>query len=605
MRWTTILLACLPPARALWPFGHDRFHGNSLVDAGGRGIVTGERAVAFGTLMATSCPSLRSVLGFLIIKALSKDIQCVPGDFTHSGKLDLLVMSASSSSSKAMDMFVYPALVTGGFDTNPISIQSSTLAQPIPIDLDGDMKIDLLGVPADSTEKLQAWQNVWNTSSKGGALFSIIDPSFDGQRCTLANPHSNAVVDLDGDYVFLVCDNGSGTRSFQIWVNNKDSGFTLAQQGSLPSGVQAISFADVDRDGTIDMIFPTCRDVSRSTGLGKDCEINVVYNEQLPLCASADGCRSPENLCVRDARFRFDLGKTVRFKVSDLVGGDLLVLDTTVSPAIPVPINWGTPIWMDSLTCFYSVPCGKGVAGCSAQGFGKRGWELEMGGADVMDVISDARGVAFVDMDEDGTLDVLVQRSGAEKVTFVQNNFYYDAFFLKAIVLNGACGNGWCYAVVNGTEEKYHPFGVSYSGASYKYTVLDTSGRRSAAQIGQLPQTSYHALQTPYAFFGLGRTNNYIENLFVGSTLHASAHYINLEGVIPNSKVVISPGIDGEAWKRQLFLRPGKWIPWVTVTVVVGTGVLAIIVLVLHLSEKREDELERRRASHHINFDAL
>ncbi len=369
------------------------------------------------------------------------------------------------------------------------------------------------------------------------------------------------------------------------------------------------------------MIFPTCRDVSRSTGLGKDCEINVVYNEQLPLCASADvtggevqGCRSPENLCVRDARFRFDLGKTVRFKVSDLVGGDLLVLDTTVSPAIPVPIKLGDAnldgfpdlLFVTSGTprLVYSVPCGKGVAGCSAQGFGKRGWELEMGGADVMDVISDARGVAFVDMDEDGTLDVLVQRSGAEKVTFVQNNFYYDAFFLKAIVLNGACGNGWCYAVVNGTEEKYHvgsvfprilcatlirsiqPFGVSYSGASYKYTVLDTSGRRSAAQIGQLPQTSYHALQTPYAFFGLGRTNNYIENLFVGSTLHASAHYINLEGVIPNSKVVISPGIDGEAWKRQLFLRPGKWIPWVTVTVVVGTGVLAIIVLVLHLSEK-------------------
>ena len=45
--------------------------------------------------------------------------------------------------------------------------------------------------------------------------------------------------------VFLVCDEGSGKRSFQIWVNNKDSGFTLAQHEPLPSGVQAISFADV------------------------------------------------------------------------------------------------------------------------------------------------------------------------------------------------------------------------------------------------------------------------------------------------------------------------------------------------------------------------
>jgi integrin alpha FG-GAP repeat containing protein 1 len=74
-----------------------------------------------------------------------------------------------------------------------------------------------------------------------------------------------------------------------------------------------------------------------------------------------------------------------------------------------------------------------------------------------------------------GTLDIMVQRTGSlgrGNVLFVQNNFYYDAFFLKAIgacllsgvsmflkfkravVLNGACGNGWCYGP-NGTE-RYH-----------------------------------------------------------------------------------------------------------------------------------------------------
>lgn len=106
-------------------------------------------------------------------------------------------------------------------------------------------------------------------------------------------------------------------------------------------------------------------------------------------------------------------------------------------------------------------------------------------------------------------------------------------------------------------------------------------------KVAQLPQTSYQALQTPYSFFGLGRTNNYIENLFVGSTKHQPQHYINMEGVIPNSKVVIIPpiGRDGD-WRRELYLRPGEWIPWVTLTVVVATVVLAIIVFVLHLNEK-------------------
>ena len=60
-----------------------------------------------------------------------------------------------------------------------------------------------------------------------------------------------------------------------------------------------------------------------------------------------------------------------------------------------------------------------------------------------------------------------------------------------------------------------------------------------------------------------------------------------MEGVIPNSKVVIMPpkGPDGE-WKRELYLRPGEWTHWVMFTVVVATIILAIIVFVLHLNEK-------------------
>ena len=101
-----------------------------------------------------------------------------------------------------------------------------------------------------------------------------------------------------------------------------------------------------------------------------------------------------------------------------------------------------------------------------------------------------------------------------------------------------------------------------------------------------MPQAAYQSLLTPYVYFGLGRTNNYIENLFVGSTKHTDQHYINMEGVIPNSKVVIIPPVEGDMWRKELYLRPGEWIPWVTVAVVAALFILAIIVLVLHLNEK-------------------
>jgi integrin alpha FG-GAP repeat containing protein 1 len=167
-----------------------------------------------------------------------------------------------------------------------ISVPTSTLAHPIPIDADGDLKIDLLGItPAsssDSESPLQLWKNVWNVSYPQSPIFNMcvlpkasyfaapiqitisVDPIFKGKQCTLANPHSNAVVDLNGDClaglnifsylvpkldvisdIFLMCDNGRQGKSYQIWVNNKEEGFSLSQEGPLPPGVQSIAFADV------------------------------------------------------------------------------------------------------------------------------------------------------------------------------------------------------------------------------------------------------------------------------------------------------------------------------------------------------------------------
>jgi integrin alpha FG-GAP repeat containing protein 1 len=143
--------------------------------------------------------------------------------------------------------------------------------------------------------------------------------------------------------IFLLCDNGSGNKFYQIWVNNKDAGFSLAKSGSLPSGVQTISFADigrfahafaiflneyiyvsVDRDGTMDMVFTTCSSVSSSTGVGTDCSINIAYNKQLQLCTSSTvldtkrKCRPPDQLCSADPNFSFDFTDSSDNNVSNI-----------------------------------------------------------------------------------------------------------------------------------------------------------------------------------------------------------------------------------------------------------------------------------------------
>ena len=176
---------------------------------------------------------------------------------------------------------------------------------------------------------------------------------------------------------------------------------------------------------------------------------------------------------------------------------------------------------------------------------------------------------------------------------------------LKVLTSNGACSS-YC----DKQTVRYKPWGVNYGGASYKFTVLDTNGVRRAQQVGQLAQTAYRALLTPYSYFGLGRTNNYVESLFIGTTKRRANNFVEMEGVIPNSQVIVLPweqdgNGDSSTWKKELYLSPGDWIPWVMVVLATIIVILLGFVFVLHLNEKREDELERKRAVHAINFDAL
>jgi integrin alpha FG-GAP repeat containing protein 1 len=61
--------------------------------------------------------------------------------------------------------------------TNPIPLPPSSYSQPIPVDTNGDMKIDLLGMtPAsrsNSNAPLMLWKNVWNSADQVSPIFDV------------------------------------------------------------------------------------------------------------------------------------------------------------------------------------------------------------------------------------------------------------------------------------------------------------------------------------------------------------------------------------------------------------------------------------------------
>ncbi|KAK0561093.1 hypothetical protein OC861_005983 [Tilletia horrida] len=683
-------------------------------------------------------------------------VNVVPADFDYDGRLDVLLMTQSSSSlsySKTSDelrLGLYLGQDEGVFASQPVSIDSSTLAQPLMLDASGDMRTDFLAHPYPSSPSpyaksapLQVWRNNFTAPSKfypGSQGFVKQDAAFFDKNgrpttssCQLAHPHSSAYIDLNGDCL--------ADLSYEVWIANNNAassspssaaaGYTLSHTGDLPPGSGALSFADMDRDGTIDVVFPSC---DPKGGNKAECHINIAYNRQIPLCmpekdgflgglghgggqrvidigdgkaaqspsaaASAGGrkCRQPGELCTADPSFTFNFSTDssnqdlLRIPVSNLLRAHLtdssakpqiVITDPASNPATPIPMHLGD-FNKDGYPDILLLTTGAGLQtsssskkeGSSSDGRvwliqnvrdfqqggpafdgSKRTLAVVEDGAEVLREIRDAKGASWIDVDEDGTLDILLQRTGSEgngqRVTFIQNNYFHDAFFLKALTLNGAC-QGLCeVSSPGGKSNKFKPWGHNYGGASYKFTVLDTNGLRKAQQVGQLPQTGYRSLLTPYSYFGLGRTNNYVETLFVGSTRRRGSaaagagagqgsdsandnpHYLVMEGVVPNSEVLISPweerverpppssdsggkvgnpdvgpwmpapGASTSTWRRELFLQPGDWIPWVTVVLVTVVLMLGIVVLVLHFQEKREDERERKRAVHEINFAAL
>ncbi|RUS28626.1 hypothetical protein BC938DRAFT_481655 [Jimgerdemannia flammicorona] len=631
----------------------------------------------------------------------------IPGDFNYDGRLDVLVMGQKDTGNPDSEILMRVYLGNGndsfgayiGFsDSEYINVHSARKAQPIPFDANGDMKTDLVGYRfGDDAPTVSVWKNLADPKTPNkGMLFDVVPGSTyfnqtDLATCQWTNPHSNAFIDLDGDclagafvllrpsilvlnilpaiaYIirfhlipclhvdlFFTCEGKTAAdqSSYQIWRNAKELGFQKVLSGNLPQGAGPITFADIDGDGSVDMVVPVC--YTSGSAAGK-CELHIIYNKQVSLCSKSDEsfalpsrpppssnetnpqvitCRKARDLCVSDPSFNFDslrlnAADYVVFPLSDVLDGEMLLInDKAFKGILPVPVRAGDynldgyPDLLlisssDSgstshVILLESVLCTPNTCSDEAVAAGRRSFVKVLKGAQTLTSITNARAAAFFDIDEDGTLDIMVLQSddsgtAARNVQPIHNNYFNDAFFLKGLVSNGVCPS-FCPTEPKFPDPKV-PYGVSYPGATFKFTVLDTSGVKRVQQVSQFSQAAYLSLQTPYMLFGLGRTNNYVEELFAGTTRHQAEHYFFFEGVIPNSQLIFIPYQPAEVkdtstWKVELYIQPADYVPWVMVILIAAACVLAIVVAVLHWMEKREDELDRRKALHIINFDAL
>eukprot|EP01114_Cavostelium_apophysatum_P009861 TRINITY_DN2316_c0_g1_i2.p1 TRINITY_DN2316_c0_g1~~TRINITY_DN2316_c0_g1_i2.p1 ORF type:complete len:678 (+),score=117.31 TRINITY_DN2316_c0_g1_i2:215-2248(+) len=545
------------------------------------------------------------------------------GDFNYDGKLDLLVSGFNPPNNVSLVPTAYLHLWTGNYDSFG---DSATELPPsdgdvLVFDANADLQLDLFGTQ-------QNQRSFW--INKQGSFSVLPQPDVPESGLALQQPNANAFVDMDGDCLadlFVTsqssCENVTGTctpkKQFEIWLNKKGI-FELDKTFSVPDGAGQVAFADFDRSGTMDLLFPVCQPYPSCSD---ENSLFIVYNIQKPLCkgllSKSDSCRPSDDLCTSDPNYKLANMTTLenswntvvvpkeafgypdsffypdpRTSALTLRHGDYN-LDGYPDLLVPVVSNGKSRVEL-----YKSVPCNSQTCGSAAAEQNMRTFEKVTEDVDALTSVENAYAAAFIDFGEDGLLDIVVltQNESQQSVVSIYNNFFNDAFFLKVLGSNGVCP-GWCPSPGKKFPEP-KPYGVNFPGAVWKYTVNELSGAQRVAQGVQLHQSGYLALQTPYILFGLGRTNNYVEELYMGVPVKSDQHWSMWICIIPNSQVVYFPykPEDPESWTLELYIESSGVTLWVMVAFASSLIILGALIGFFRWREKKEDRLAAQQTIH-------
>lgn len=113
-----------------------------------------------------------------------------------------------------------------------------------------------------------------------------------------------------------------------------------------------------------------------------------------------------------------------------------------------------------------------------------------------------------IDIDEDGRIDILVQKAGSSySLELIYNNMFYDSFFIKAMM-------------VSQNQEEEQKFGSITTGGTFRFIVTTLDDKKFVRVASQNPQSSYNSLELPFVYMGVGRSNNYLEQFNVAYSIN-------------------------------------------------------------------------------------
>ena len=432
----------------------------------------------------------------------------------------------------------------------------------------------------------------------------LCDGNAEYSNLPFESPNSNAFIDIDGDclndIIISSYDSKNKKRKLEIWkgvFENEEVKYCLSSNNiyDIDNSLGLFTVVDVDRNALPDLVFPILNT--------SPPQILVAYNIiSMSYTWTSDYCddHPPINLSKNPDSSINKIFENFNVKNSNKNNYIMNIHDN--SNYIFYSDNTDFPLLLrfidvnqDSYPDFVTILYDKSTK--TKKLFIFLSQEIEKGDTErrfysqksIYDLTSNYESnydivvASFFDFEDDRKMGLILYDENGISLG-LYNNYIYDTYTLKSTLLF-----------------KKDCFFCTEYGSSQRFITTNINGDRRMDLSLQTPQVNTPGiLALTYAYLGIGRSNNYIENFHIisGNAYKRSDNDKTYTPVIPNSQLVIyhdnTAGSNSTTWQVDLVVKPTKYLYELIVVIIIVIVLLTFISVRLLLKERQEDYMENK-----------
>ena len=419
------------------------------------------------------------------------------------------------------------------------------------------------------------------------------------------SPNTNAFVDIDGDCINDIIissynPNQKNERSLEIWkgvIENEEIKYCLSRLNvyDVHSSLGLFTVVDIDRNALPDLVFPIL-DSSPPQILISYNIIKMSYIWTNDFCSDhppINFSKSP-NEKIQKIFEDFKIGTSTKnnYIINIHDNKNYQFYSENINfPLILRFIDINQDSYPDFVTIFKdkSTKTKKLIIYLNNEIENDENQRRIFNQKDIYDLNSnidnnyDIAVASFFDFEDNRKMDLILSDTTGNTLG-LYNNYVYDTYTLKSVLIS-----------------QKDCFYCTEYGSSQRFITTNINGeRRMDLSLQSVQISSPGILSLTFAYLGIGRSNNYIENFHIisGNSFNRDDNDKTYTPVIPNSQLIIYhdniQGSNKTTWQVDLVVKPTKYLYQLIMVIIVVIILLTFIAFRLQMKEREEDNIENK-----------